>query len=163
MPVKIRKLLASDLLSFKQLRLEALQTNPESFGSHYARELAFSEQDFAVRIAANDQKFVLGAFDDAQLVAIAGFYMVEDIGNIWGVFTTPEYRGQRISKQMMVKIIDQAKANPKVSKIQLGVTSKSAAALGLYKAVGFMTYNIEADAIVHGEFSMCEILMELIV
>lgn len=100
MPVKIRKLLASDLLSFKQLRLEALQTNPESFGSHYARELAFSEQDFAMRIEANDQKFVLGTFDDEQLVAIAGFYMVEDIGNIWGVFTTPEYRGQRISKQI---------------------------------------------------------------
>uniref|UniRef100_A0A2A4YRZ1 N-acetyltransferase domain-containing protein n=1 Tax=OCS116 cluster bacterium TaxID=2030921 RepID=A0A2A4YRZ1_9PROT len=64
---------------------------------------------------------------------------------------------------MMIEIIAEAKANLKVSKIQLGVTSESAAALGLYKAVGFVTYNIEADTIVHGEFSMCEILMELAV
>ena len=161
MPVKMRKLLASDLQSFKQLRLEALQTNPESFGSHYARELAFTDQDFAARIEANEQKFMLGAFDGKLLVAIVGFYKVEDIGNIWGVFTTPEYRGQGISKQMMGEIIDIANADINMHKIQLGVTSESAAALGLYKAVGFETYSIEADAITHGEFSMCEILMEL--
>ncbi|MBL1420009.1 MAG: GNAT family N-acetyltransferase [Alphaproteobacteria bacterium] len=161
MRLDVRKLTIADLAEFKRLRLDALQTNPESFGSHYAREAAFDDEEFANRLRVDDDNFIWGGFEGGLLVAMAGFYVVENVGNIWGVFTAPDHRGRGISKQLIMQIIADAKVNPSLVKIQLGVTSDSEAALGLYKAVGFETYSIEADAIQHGEFSMCEILMEL--
>lgn len=161
MPLEIRKLDVVDLAEFKRLRLDALQTNPESFGSHYAREAAFDDEEFANRLRVDDENFIWGGFYGGLLVAMTGFYVVKDVGNIWGVFTSPDHRGKKISKQLILQIIADAEVNPNLVKIQLGVTSDSAAALGLYKSVGFETYSVEADAIQHGEFSLCEILMEL--
>lgn len=165
MLVKTRKLVADDLAEFKRLRLEALQTNPESFGSHYERELAYEDAKFAELIANNSSRFVWGAFDADKLVATMGLYNsaedAADIVTIWGVYTSPQYRGKKISKQMILQIIADVKANPKISKIQLGVTTQSKAAIGLYKNVGFKTYKIEEGAIVHGDLSLCEVLMEL--
>lgn len=158
---KTRKLTLQDLQAFKVLRLEALKTNPESFGSHYARELTYEDAKFQRLLRNNANNFVFGAFDNEHIIAMAGFYVANDIGNIWGVFTKPEYRGQRISKHLMKKVLTEAKQMPNVQKIQLGVTSESPAAVGLYKSMGFVTYKVAEDPITHGDFSMCEILMEL--
>lgn len=161
----MRKLNPQDLQAFKQIRLEALQTNPESFGSNFAREMAYEDSKFLQLMVSDDSRYILGMFDDDALVSTMGVFSPNgspaDVVAIWGVYTMPEFRGQKISKQILLRVIEDAKSNPALNKIQLGVTDASVAAQALYKSAGFETYAVEADAIVHGELSMCEILMEL--
>ncbi|MGL1921699.1 MAG: GNAT family N-acetyltransferase [Hyphomicrobiales bacterium] len=163
MPVEIRKLDTSDLMEFKRLRLEALKTNPESFGSNYAREAKYDDAKFLTLMQADETRYILGAFDGEILVSTMGIFNEPqneaEIASIWGVFTSPSHRGQKIAKQLIKNIIKNAAANPALSKINLGVTSKSEAAQKLYKSVGFMTYAVEENAIIHDDLSMCEILM----
>lgn len=152
--MKIRKLTPVDVHEYARLRLEALQTNPESFGSDYARENGFSTADFLRRIEQGDYRFVLGAFDDGELVSTVGIYRVEDFINIWGVYTTPSHRGQKISKGLMSELIEGLIGDDDLRKVRLGVTAESLAAQALYKRMGFEVYIDEAD-------TSCEILMEL--
>jgi hypothetical protein len=87
MPWLIRKLLVADAVSFRRLRLEALQKYPDSFGSTYEIEAAKPLEHFVERLQRNS---VFGGFDHKELVGIIGFYQQsgpkdQHKGFIWGM------------------------------------------------------------------------------
>ena len=55
----IRVLNEEDVARYRSIRLRALQSNPEAFGSTYEQEAKFSIEQFAERLKPEEGKFVL--------------------------------------------------------------------------------------------------------
>src|SRR5262249_4695201 len=72
--MEIRALTESDVAVFWPLRLEALRTVPEAFGSDYedarARPLSYAAERLR---AATPDDFTLGAFEQGALIGMVGF------------------------------------------------------------------------------------------
>jgi len=71
--IEIRRLAPgniADAALFRDIRLEALRTNPEAFGSSFDVENAQPASWFSDRLGSS---VILGAFRDTELVGIAGF------------------------------------------------------------------------------------------
>ena len=82
-------------LSWRRIRLEALQQTPESFGSSYEEEVGYSESDWNLRLSKND---IFGAFVDDTPVGVTGFCALDTLktnhrGILFAMYITPKYRG----------------------------------------------------------------------
>lgn len=149
----IRALTEADAQSYQALRLRALQTDPESFGSTYEREVAFSVEMVQERIRQDENRFVLGAFqEDGSLVGIVRFMQDTDLkskhkGNIYGMYVASEVRGQGVGKALMTETIARAKDLDGVEQILLQVVSTNTSAKKLYESLGFETYGVEPRAL----------------
>ena len=80
LPVAIRILTRADAAAFWHLRLEALATQPDAFGSSPEEHRATSIDDTAARLGSEPaNNFVVGAFVNGALVGIAGFYRSKNL------------------------------------------------------------------------------------
>lgn len=151
--MKIRVLSEADAGDYQALRLRALQTNPESFGSTYEREAVFTIEMVQERIRPDENKFVLGAYNtDGSLVGIVTFIREtllksQHKGNIYGMYVAPETRGQGVGKALMLEVIQQAKKTEGLEQVILQVVSTNGSAKKFYKSLGFETYGVEPRAI----------------
>lgn len=151
--MNIRVLDAEDARIYQDLRLSALKNNPEAFGSTYEREIKFSLETLAERMKPTDGKFVLGAFDENELlVGIVAF--VRDAGMktshkayVFGMYVAPECRGEGIGKALMLELIRRAKRIDGVEQINLSVISENGTAKKLYKSIGFEVFGVEHNAL----------------
>lgn len=165
--MNIRVLSEADAKSYQALRLRALQTDPDSFGSTYEREVHFTIEQVEERVRQAEDRYVLGAFhEDGSLVGIVRFMRESDLkskhkGTIYGMYIAPEVRGQGVGKALMVETIALAKNSDGVEQIHLQVVSKNETAKKLYKSLGFETYGIEPKALKDNEQYYDEELMVL--
>ena len=72
--IQIRRLAASEGAAYREIRLEALRLNPESFGSTFEVESARPLEHFSERVA---QCPVFGAFRGTEIVGMAGFWLAK--------------------------------------------------------------------------------------
>lgn len=141
----IRVLDESDALAYRELRLAALKTNPEAFGSTYEREVKFSLETVVERMKPSLDKFALGAFNDnGSLVGIVTFMRESGLktvhkGNVFGMYVAPEARGYGVGKSLMRQLIKKASGFDGIEQINLAVVSDNELAKKLYKSVGFET------------------------
>ena len=164
--MKIRLLTDLDAQDYQQLRLRALQTNPESFGSTYEREVEFTLDTVKERIRPTQDKFVLGAFDGDSLVGMARFVReteqkTKHKANIYGMYVAPEMRGSGVGRAILLEIIDRAKKEEGIEQIHLTVISTNHTAKKLYQSLGFKTYGIEPKALKDNDQYYDEDLMVL--
>src|SRR4051812_40658649 len=91
----IRATTESDLDPFRDLRLEALRTHPEAFGSDYEESRQRPREHWLERLRNNERQMTLvAAADDATLAGMAGIFRedgakVRHSADIWGVFVRP--------------------------------------------------------------------------
>lgn len=153
----IRKLKPEDMASFWTLRLQALRGYPEAFGSSYEEELHKSEASRVERymntyIVPAPSSFVLGAFEDGDLVGMVGFRQEERIksrhkGSVWGMYVLPEYHHKGVGKALFMELLDLARDLDWLEQIQLAVVSNNKAAIGLYELFGFKVWGEEPHAL----------------
>ena len=155
----IRTATPQDAKPLRQLRLQALQTNPEAFGSSYEEELAQPLELTERRLqdaAKSPDTFTLvieGELDgQTQLVGMAGFVRTQrqkrqHIGIIWGVYLSPAVRGQGWGRRLMAAIIDRAKQLDGLEQILISVVTENVAARQLYQSLGFEVYGLEPRAL----------------
>ena len=153
----IRILTEHDVEEFIKLRLEALAREPYAFGRALEEERARPPESFAPRLrAVPDGSFVVGAFEDRQMVGQAGFVRHDGRkehhkGTIWGVYVTAAARGQGVAKAMLTRLLDRVRGYPGLEQVALSVAIPQEAAHQLYSALGFEVYGYEKHALKVGE------------
>jgi len=151
--MEVRILQPSDALLYQKLRLTALKTDPQAFGSTYEREVNFSLETVAAQLEPSNDQFVLGAFhNDGSLVGIVTFMRENSLktlhkGNVFGMYVAPEGRGRGLGKLLMGELIKRAKNCEGLEQINLTVVSNNISAKQLYKSLGFELYGVERNAL----------------
>ena len=165
--MEIRKLTSEDAKAYWDLRLEALQQDPEAFATTYKD--AISRVDPLKRVASNldsEVSATLGAFIDNELVGVMtiaeeGAPKLRHRVNLFAVYVTPRVRGQRIGMDLLQAVIKHSKQLPYVEKINLTVVSTNDRAIKLYEKVGFKSFGLEHHAMKIDDTYVDEIYMSL--
>ena len=149
----------ADATIFRQIRLEALRTNPEAFGSEFAAESARPPDWFAEQLSASA---VFGGFQGDDLVGMAGFSVERapsraHKGILWGVYVRPRARSAGIARSLVRTVLDHAAG--KVETVNLVVERGNMNARRLYTSLGFAEYGLEKNALKVGDRYFDDVLM----
>jgi ribosomal protein S18 acetylase RimI-like enzyme len=149
----------TDAVLYRDIRLEGLQCEPEAFGSTFEAENVRPLTFFADRIAGSK---TFGAFDDSQLVGVAGLLIREGPkeahkGLLVGIYVRSSARRVGVGRRLVETIIEFARH--RVELIQLAVVSDNQQARRLYARLGFLEYGIEKKALKQGDHYCDEVLM----
>ena len=163
----IRPLTHDDVAEYRALRLRALKEHPEAFGSSYAEGVARPDAFYAARIAdaAHPDDFLLGAFEDGQLVGTLGFSRLDrdkdsHKGTLWGMHVAAERTGLGIGRALLLAAIERANQQAGLIQLHLAVVSENARAIGLYRSLGFESYGREPRALnVNGRYLDEELML----
>jgi ribosomal protein S18 acetylase RimI-like enzyme len=160
--IALRRLRPEDVDDYVRIRLLALRTDPESFGSLHDVEAARPVEEHAKRLAGS---MVFGAYDGETIVGMAGFRQEtgrRDVhkATVWGVFVDPACRGRGVACMLMAAVIEAAQAV--VEQLLLNVVEGNAAALALYRRLGFAQYGLEPRSLKTPTGYVNQVLMVLI-
>ncbi|WP_157800375.1 GNAT family N-acetyltransferase [Sporolactobacillus pectinivorans] len=161
--IRYEPLTENDAAAYRNLRLEALMKSPEAFASEYPVEVQYSLSDFEERLS-RDHAITIGAFDGKSLIGIVT--LVKEIlpkmrhrATLEAVYVKPEYRGRRISRQMIEKLTEIAKDEGIVKKFYLYVMVSNEHAISAYEKMGFSIYGEDKEAMWEGDHYVDEYLM----
>ncbi|MGB5946762.1 N-acetyltransferase family protein [Paenisporosarcina sp.] len=165
--MEIRKLTSDDAEVYWDLRLEALQQDPEAFATTY--EDAISRVNPLKRVESNldsENSATLGAFIDNELVGVMtiaeeGAPKLRHRVNLFAVYVTPKTRGKRVGTALLQEVVEYTKQMPHVEKINLTVVSTNKVAIKLYEKVGFKSFGLEHHAMKMNDTYVDEIYMSL--
>ena len=152
---QIRRLEPADAALYREIRLDALQKNPEAFGSTFEKESAQPLSWFEAAIGRAD-------IFDGRLMGIAGFAAQEGAkhahkGLLWAMYVRSAARKSGLGKILVAAVLDHARGC--VEMVQLTVVSENEAARRLYEAMGFVAYGHEKRALKHDGRYYDEVLM----
>jgi RimJ/RimL family protein N-acetyltransferase len=147
--LQIRRLEISDAALFRDLRLEALQKNPEAFGSTFESESALPLSWFEGSLGRAD---IFGAFLDGALVGMAAYSAQQSPkqahkGLLWTMYVRAVARNSGLGRKLVATVLDHARG--RVEMVQLGVVVENESARRLYRAMGFVEYGYEKKALKH--------------
>ncbi len=157
--IAYRILFEADIEAFRTLRRVALERHPEAFSETVEEFDSTSDdelRDFVCRRSSPTHKFVYGAFDGNNLIGIAGCYQqkhtkLRHMGSVWSVYVDPAYRAKRVGRELMRRLIDQARSIEELKLLELGVAESSVAAKHLYESLGFFVSGLEEGAMKVGD------------
>ncbi|MBU0975424.1 MAG: GNAT family N-acetyltransferase [Patescibacteria group bacterium] len=143
MEYSVVELTPDDWHRYRDIRLEALEHDPQAFGSSVAREAAFDEVKWRSRLqpysAEHRQWAVFVEDKTGKLIASAGAYVSEDgVAEIVGVYVTEDARGQGLASVLMSELIERIKNSNVVGTLRLSVNKEQSAAVALYQKSGFV-------------------------
>ena len=124
---------------YRDLRLEALKTDPEAFGSSFEEEADFTEEKWKERM-----KDVFFAFVEGTPIGMLGIVFNDRVkqrhtAHIFGVYVTPKHRRTGAGRALLKAALSEARDHGGIVKVQLGVVPEMRAAVALYQSAGFRT------------------------
>ncbi|KXG86758.1 GNAT family N-acetyltransferase [Agrobacterium bohemicum] len=164
MQFAINKLSGADAADYRDLRLEGLFNNPESFGASLDDESLLSVEDFAQRLNGGAvfgaRRAGTGALIGAVGLRIPTASKTKHKGAIWGMYVRPDMRGSGIGAALIKHVLDYA--GPIVEEVTIVVGASNVAAYNLYLKMGFEQYGFEKRALKIGQSYHDEVLMALV-
>lgn len=107
----LQRLLPPQWEDYKSIRLEALHTNPEMFGSNYAKEVAYSQNDW-LSFLENESRAMFALYHGKSLIGLSGVTLKKDdatIAVLFASFIKSAHRGKGLSKLFYKARIDWAR------------------------------------------------------
>ncbi len=151
-PYYIRKIRLSDAGKFSQMRIKALQTDPNVFAMTMEEERLLSSDDIVRYLMKN---YVLGLFTHENDLIGALVYMEQErqkfkhIGILGGMYVDPLYRGFGLGKKLLSTMLHNLKKVSHLYALQLKVVTTNIPAIRLYKSFGFSVWATEERALFH--------------
>lgn len=156
-----------DAERYTRLRLEMLETTPWAFG-------ATPDDDRGLDVAhlqemlAKEHYAIFGKEHSrsGELIAACGIIRAMRIKQshraaIWGVYVSPEHRGQGLGREVVGAAVDLARSWKGVDFVDLGVSENSPEARHLYESLGFEAWGRQPETIAHDGRKYDEIHMTL--
>ena len=139
----IRALGPDDAPVYREQRLRALREHPDAFGRTPDEVPSVETLTEQFRLdAGSDEYVMLGAFDGAVLLGVAGCHRERavkqrHIAFVWGIYVVPEQRGLGLGRRLVTELIARARAWKDLECLWLDVTTVNTAARALYVSLGF--------------------------
>lgn len=147
----IRLLTEKDAQAYRDLRLEALQKNPEAFAATFEDEQKNSIEYYQNRFKRNEF-WTYGYLTQNELVGVVT--LIREQGpklnhrsSIVAMYVTKKERKRGFGKELMQTVIQQAKKIGGIEQIYLSVVTTNISAISLYQALGFEIYGTEKRAL----------------
>lgn len=166
--IKIREVNPADAREFQVLRLEALRECPSAFASSYEEENETPIATVAERLADAPDRFVVGAWLEADLVGMLGLRRerarkLSHKAFIWGVYVSAAARRRGLGRQLIAHALARAASMTGLRQVNLGVNVSNAEAIALYEAAGFTPFGVERgfmllDGELHDELHMVRVI-----
>lgn len=163
-----RKLKPTEAKDFRRVRLECLQRFPDNFGTLYADEVNKPKLYFEDLIEQNlPDSFFFGAFDEENLIGIAGFVRGDRTktrhrGEIVAMYVNPDFRGQRVGENLLLALIGSVFEIDGIEQIHLTVVADNRAAVTLYERIGFVSFGVQENYFKAGEKTWDQNFMQLL-
>jgi ribosomal protein S18 acetylase RimI-like enzyme len=145
--VAVRRLRGPEWRAFRELRLDALRSDPLAFGSSLARESAYTPEkwkDWCRDGATGGSSVTFVAVGPSrELVGIVGTFFVEGSPHVWGMWTRPEWRNRGIGRLLMERLLAWLDKNRPGRPVNLDVNPTQAAAVRIYTKLGFRFNGVE--------------------
>lgn len=147
----VRLLTEKDAQAYRDLRLEALQKNPEAFAAIFEDEQKKPLEYYQKRLKRNEF-WTYGYFVQNELVGIVTLLReqgpkLHHRSSIVAMYVTEKVRKRGIGKELMQAAIEQAKKIDGIEQIYLSVVTTNISAIALYQALGFEIYGTEKRAL----------------
>lgn len=153
----IRMLNKQDAENYWELRLQALQTNPEAFATTYEEAIKRENPiEATARNLDSESSYTFGAFnEDNQLIGVvtlvlSNLRVFKHKGSIMAMYVNPSQRGNGYAKQLLQAVIEYGK-ELELEQLHLTVVSTNDAAKKLYSSLDFCTYGLEKRALKFGD------------
>lgn len=139
--IKIEQITASNVWTFKAVRLRALQDAPHAFSATYAQESRLTDAEWLQRTQRWNGERGIGflAIDDGTACGIAGSFLDEKDAtraHLISMWTAPTHRQRGVGKLLVNAVLDWAKTR-NARALHLKVTSNNDSAMQFYKRLGF--------------------------
>ncbi len=146
--VRIRSAHRNEWRVWKDIRLEALQDAPESFGERYQdameKDDARWQRDFQKVMESEKQEIFFAAADNLVVGLLFVFVRDQDtkIGGIGGLWIAPEYRKKGIGKQIVEKAMEWMRGK-NLQAVTFWNNKSGEASSKFYEKLGFTYTGIE--------------------
>ena len=139
--LKLQPITPACVTTFKAVRLRALQDSPTAFGSTYAGESQFSDDQWQQRAhkLSGEQSAGFLAFDGEEPCGIAVTYLDNEdaaIAHLVSMWVAPSHRQRGVGRMLVNTVIDWARSR-QADALHLMVTSSNDAAMQFYLRLGF--------------------------
>jgi ribosomal protein S18 acetylase RimI-like enzyme len=145
--IVIREVTADDWALMRDVRLSALADAPDAFGSTYAREAVFTEEQWRGRISERSITFFAREEppgrasldqlpDDAGPVGLSGVYVENGAANLVSMWVRPSARGLGAGRHLVEAAAAWARERD-FNSLFLWVTESNEPARRLYERCGF--------------------------
>lgn len=152
--INITRLTPANAAEYRLLMLNAYASAPDAFTSTVAEREVLPLSWWQARVSdlPASQEQVIGAFVDAKLVGVAGLShesreRTRHKAALFGMFVLPQYRGRGIARELVLAVLDAARAIQGTQVVQLTVTDSNTAAVQLYQSCGFVGFGTEPMAV----------------
>jgi RimJ/RimL family protein N-acetyltransferase len=152
--MQIRRLVPSDAAAYRALMLDGYRLHPDAFTASVDERapLPLSWWESRVRPGDDVSELVVGAFDDARLVGVAGLRFEDRPKTrhkawLYGMHVTASATGRGVGGRLVGAVLDLARRRDGVRLVQLTVSDGNASAQALYERCGFIPFGLEPLAI----------------
>ncbi|SNC63947.1 Acetyltransferase (GNAT) family protein [Kytococcus aerolatus] len=150
--ITVRELAQDEWAIFRSLRLRALEENPEAFVATYEEESSFSDEQWQERMQRSTR---LAAQQGGEWVALASVGEEntrddDDLGEVYGIWVTPELRGEGVAKQLM-EHAETVGRNAGYSHLVYWVHTDNGRAVAFASSIGYRPTEARRPVTVEGE------------
>lgn len=130
---------------YKNLRLNALQSDPIAFGSSYEEEKQIPDKHWQERLEAYLRKDLYTMFFAQINGTLIGMMGVEfgkqiktkHIANIFGVYVKEEYRSRDVGTKLLEATLKELATRPEIVKVKTDVNTQQPTAISMFKHYNF--------------------------